>query len=187
MLPSVVFILWQLWKNHNLVSFQNQSLSFQQVFAVAAHHQEDFLSAQKERPLIHNMRLQKQHWSPPPIGMIKLNFNAAVQNPSKTCTTSVIARDHLGNLKGWHNTSFPGISNPLVAESLACRNAIQLSASYDFRKVIIEGDSQIVINKCLETSCPQEILDIIRDILSIKSTLKEVNFNFIRGICNGLA
>ncbi|XP_057999351.1 uncharacterized protein LOC131178411 [Hevea brasiliensis] len=92
--------------------------------------------------------------------------------------------DHTRNPCGWSLRRYQGIVDPLVLESLACREALQLAASKNFKQVIFEGDSKMVISALRGGLVPLEISNMLQDVINLTQALQEVSFSFIRRQCN---
>lgn len=80
-------------------------------------------------------------WSPPPIDTFKANLDAICYNKESRGAFAALARNSDNQPLGWFIRRLPSISNPLVAEAWACREAILLAKYKGFVRVIIEGDA----------------------------------------------
>ncbi|KAK9986858.1 hypothetical protein SO802_031809 [Lithocarpus litseifolius] len=82
-------------------------------------------------------------WTPPPLGWVKLNVDAALSN-SKSAL-AVVARNHLGEIlfiwgSGYH------LCAPSQAEAAATLWAVNLAIQEHWKSVIIERDAQVCFN-----------------------------------------
>lgn len=83
-------------------------------------------------------------WLPPPNNVIELNFDGAVDTHRNHGVIAVIARDS-ANILFWFCKAFPRVVDPLVLESLTCRQALCLAVDRGLNSIIIEADSLQVI------------------------------------------
>ena len=102
-------------------------------------------------------------WSPPPLGVIKINVDAAIaQNNS---AIAVVARNENGYvLKAWSKL-LPKRS-PIVAETEAILWALHLARGENWREIIVESDSKLSIDSILDhLGSPQwAISSLVSDI-----------------------
>jgi hypothetical protein len=66
-------------------------------------------------------------WSPPPVGHIKLNWDAAIDRRNKLMRIGLIAWDHASRVRVFACSFHPYISDPPTAESFAARHRASLS------------------------------------------------------------
>ena len=126
------------------------------------------------------------HWSPPPLGYIKLNVDAAISQNNSALT--IIARDAHGFvLKAWSKI-LPKRS-PLSVETEAILWALQLAKSEAWSKIIMESDSKNSIDAIMDcTSCPPwSISSLISDIGFLAKSFGSCLFFWISRIGNSAA
>ncbi|KAJ9179233.1 hypothetical protein P3X46_011043 [Hevea brasiliensis] len=145
--PMLVFLLWQIWKSRNSLTFRNESTNFQGVISVALHSMEDFSNAHSlPNPSDHLITESPQQWNPTPHNpappdMIKINFDGATTEHLKIGAYAAVAKDHTGTICGWSCNRLPAIYDPLTCEAIACKEKILLAKAKGFSQIIIEGDS----------------------------------------------
>ena len=103
------------------------------------------------------------HWSPPPLGFVKLNVVAAIAQNSSAL--AVVARNEQGAvLKAW--SKFMPKRTPIAAEAKAILWALHLARGENWRMIIVESDAKICINSILDhIGCPQwAISSLVSDI-----------------------
>jgi hypothetical protein len=98
-------------------------------------------------------------WTPPPSGFIKINFDGASRgNPGPAGFVSVL-RNHVGEII--HLVAgFLGENTNNVAELLSLIRGLQVATHNQYHQVIVEGDSQIIIQlitKILHGEHPRRI------------------------------
>ncbi|KAK8623221.1 hypothetical protein V6N13_118109 [Hibiscus sabdariffa] len=112
--------LWAIWGHRNKLIHENCPNNLNSLLS-------SILSFAKEVDLVLSpskvqSTTEESSWSPPPVGVVKANFDAAFNKEA--------------------NCSFSGvIIHPCIAEAKACEQAVKLVKQFDFRKVIFEGDS----------------------------------------------
>ncbi|KAK9983012.1 hypothetical protein SO802_032537 [Lithocarpus litseifolius] len=125
-------------------------------------------------------------WTPPPLGWVKLNVDAALSN-SKSAL-AVVARNHLGEIlfiwgSGYH------LCAPSQAEAAATLWAVHLAIQEHWKSVIIEGDAQVCFNAL---SSPDfvpvwSISTIVSNIISLLPCFVSYKFRWVRRSCNSAA
>ncbi|XP_017628723.1 uncharacterized protein LOC108471648 [Gossypium arboreum] len=116
---------------------------------------------------------------------ITAQFDIAFDRRNTRSTSGIVVRDHMGDLKASKTVIHEDIPTPLAAEALAGLDAMKLVIEMGLTKVIIEGDSKTVIQKCQMTEMAKSLLGvIIYDIQIRKSRVQEVTFKFIHRTMN---
>ncbi|XP_021631810.1 uncharacterized protein LOC110629204 [Manihot esculenta] len=183
------FLLWQIWKDRNAFTFNNMSKPAEESVSLAIKSRDDFREATSNHPLpSHQSEMDQQllihqsqlSWQPPPLGFVKLNFDAAWDKNSNSGATAVIVRDPSGSVIDWCCRSWVSISDPLQLESIACREALLFAKSRGFSHSIIEGDSLITVQACRGNPAPLSIQDIISDSLDIAKFFQSISFSWVR-------
>ncbi|KAK9988875.1 hypothetical protein SO802_029114 [Lithocarpus litseifolius] len=94
--------------------------------------------------------MSHNHWLPPPVDVVKLNFDGAVRSKNKRAGVGVVVRDT-------NSLVLASCTKPVLqpykaaeVESLAAATALSFAAELGFRWVILEGDSMEVIQALRE-------------------------------------
>ncbi|PON77854.1 hypothetical protein TorRG33x02_239700 [Trema orientale] len=85
---------------------------------------------------------QTSSWTPPPQDWFKLNFDAAITND--LVVVAAVCRNSYGAIIGLE-TRVCGISSALIGEARAALLDVQLAKSLNCQCIILEGDSNNVI------------------------------------------
>eukprot|EP00253_Pinus_taeda_P008595 PITA_08595 len=175
-------IMWNLWKERNRRIFKNQSMDEQQFPNVLPNNS----NTQKDISSI---------WSPPPINTFILNFDGASKgNPGSTGYGGAV-KNHEGQVLkvffgsiGWNTNN--------VAELEGLWKGLNITQKEGFSPLIVEGDSQILINMVTKIQQGTEAQKVSRSwrmvtrLELLQSWLRDnraITFNHIRREGNKLA
>jgi ribonuclease HI len=166
------FILWQTWKERNRRIFKGHSLQWQQCWHLCRSNILETINIQRwseadmngsllNAPSFNNGRYiplsngtplpspptfrSPSYWSPPPEGYIKLNFDGASKGNPGAAGYGIVFRDHRGHILIISAGSL-GHSTNNNAELWGLLKGLNLARKNGFTKLIVEGDSQIIIN-----------------------------------------
>lgn len=108
-------------------------------------------------PLYYNtkdpMARKECKWTPPPQDWIKLNFDGASRGNPGIAGLGFILRDHKGQWLAQRAKPLGHTTNNL-AELEAVKEGLTLCNRINIRKLIIEGDSQIILNALRKRTTP---------------------------------
>ncbi|KAL5559912.1 hypothetical protein UlMin_036123 [Ulmus minor] len=82
-------------------------------------------------------------WSPPPIGWVKINMDAAIG--ASDAVVACVARDSKGDIISW-GSKIISVCSPLVAEACAAEFAIDFASSSRWSAVNFAGDAKVVLD-----------------------------------------
>ena len=84
-----------------------------------------------------------KRWQKPPVGTIKLNWDASVDVGANKMGMGMAARDHTGELVASFCATLEFITDPSSAEALVARKVAQVQVSHrlGLRRIILEGDA----------------------------------------------
>ncbi|KAJ9174089.1 hypothetical protein P3X46_017157 [Hevea brasiliensis] len=148
------------------------------MIASAIHHFDSFFCSQSQQGSSSTSNPTYSIWTPPSTRGFKVNFDAAVNTTKLMGSVAAIVRDEQGQVTGWRCKLFPNIEDPLVLESLACREDIQLAIAKGLANAIIEGE--VVINSCKGYVSSVEIQGLISDVILLAESLTSVTFSYVR-------
>jgi ribonuclease HI len=132
----------------------------------------DMGSAEEIKKKVNNERprsANQPRWTAPPIGVIKINVDAAVAKNLNKGVVAAVARDSTGVYRGASAAIFHGRSDPETLEALACQEAMSLAADIAAPRVQIASDCLSVVKSYNEGSkgtyshIIQEMMARIRD------------------------
>lgn len=153
--------------------------------ATLRYHKEFLQANQEESRENQSLPSGSMTFIPPPLNKIKVNFDATVNKIRRVGAIAAIARNGQGQPYGWTYRQVKGTIDPLISESMACREAIFFVRACNFRWVIIEGDSRSIIEVLKNNSPPSSIRGIVGDIVHVLPIFEEVFFSFVYRYGNG--
>ncbi|KAK8569121.1 hypothetical protein V6N12_007653 [Hibiscus sabdariffa] len=123
----------------------------------------------------------------PQANVIKCNFDSAYLAHSKEAITRVICRDSGGMIMAACTTPHYHVVNAFVSKALACFQAIVFAKDLGFRRIVVKGDSLMIIQKVNCNILDKSIIaPIIHDIKEATRNLESVSFCFARREANML-
>jgi ribonuclease HI len=186
------FILWKTWKERNKRLFRSISLLWQQCWhqchrniLETLHFQNwsdtDLTNTPSDLSILRHWAplpslkdlpsspltppsSSSYFWSPLPEDFIKLNFDGASKGNPGAAGFGVVFRNHHGHIL-LISAGFLGHSTNNAAELWGLIKGLELAIKNDFTKLIVEGDSQIIINllrRILNGANPDRISPIWR-------------------------
>ncbi|XP_058783981.1 uncharacterized protein LOC131658734 [Vicia villosa] len=159
-----------LWKNRNDYVWHNEQEEASTLGLKATYLWNEWFQAQER--LTSNARLNHAlEWSPPPVGWLKCNVDAAFNNNNGTTNRGWCVRNHFGNFIYAGIAWDPGTLRVIEAEALALKEAILRAISSNLEFVIFESDSQTVTQAVLSNKKgDSEFCLIIESILFLLSS-----------------
>ncbi|KAK8979311.1 hypothetical protein V6N11_000461 [Hibiscus sabdariffa] len=144
-----VIALWAIWGHRNKLIHENCLNNLNSLLS-------SILSFAKEVDLVFSPNkvqstTEESFWSPPHVGVVKANFDAAFNKEANCSFSGVIIRNHDGNMMAACSVFTSFIADPCIAEAKTCEQAVKLVKQFNFRKVIFEGDALTVIKKTMFT------------------------------------
>jgi hypothetical protein len=126
-------------------------------------------SEQRKKTPTKSPALSRPGWTPPLVGVVKINIDAAVSQNIGRGSIAAVARDDRGNFIGASAWVFPGRTDAETLEVLACREAVDLAQDIGARKVQVASDCPNVITS-LDHGTLRVYAHIVHEILASKST-----------------
>lgn len=84
-------------------------------------------------------------WQKPPVGCVKLNWDAALDSQRKRMGIGVFVCDHEGKPLAMLCASKRYVSNPTMAKAIAAWRVVELAVQLDLRCFILEGDALVIV------------------------------------------
>ena len=118
-------------------------------------------------------------WRPPEENVIKLNTDGAIDISKGCASPGIVVRDHLGRLIACRCIQYVGISEPFVAELLACRDAILLAIEKGWSSIVLETDCQLIVRDWIEGNDRSAGGHIYREMKSYLSNFQGFDLKFV--------
>jgi ribonuclease HI len=127
-------------------------------------------------------------WQKPPVGSIKVNWDAAVDKEGNRIGLGIVVRDHNGQVVAMQCSTRQFICDPATAEALAAWTAVSLCGSLGLQSVVLEGDACEVV-QYLRTDgiCRGTYGQIINDAKFLLSHVPEWRVQHVRRTANTAA
>ncbi|OVA10898.1 hypothetical protein BVC80_8879g43 [Macleaya cordata] len=160
-------IVWPIWKARNHVVFLKKKINAHIFITSAQAMFNEHNSRNREINTSTPSTIQlHQRWIPPPIGSIKVNFDGATG--INAIAAGVVIQNNVGMVLACQNIfegNHLGEDKAIEAEARACLKGIELARTLNSSLIILEGDSQTLINilKGRSSNTPWRIRSIISD------------------------
>ena len=155
------------------------------------------LSKKTERFVLSYRQMQEQTgvtenahptvWKPPPMGMVKLNFDSG-RIGEQGWGSGFVVRGHDGMIILAGVQHKQGKGTALIGEAQACLFALQSAQQYGISNLCVEGDCLPLIQKLQSKTAENNFVGfVISDILNLVDQFEFVAFSFVRREGNGVA
>jgi ribonuclease HI len=117
-----------------------------------------------------------------------VNWDAVVDGKQRRIGIGVIVRNHKGRATAMISETVEYIHNPVTAEALAARRAVEFGQSLGIRKIILEGDAKQIVQALRSSDggrCSYGL--IIEDMQQLVRRFQEYAVHFVRQEANGEA
>ncbi|XP_021737847.1 uncharacterized protein LOC110704374 [Chenopodium quinoa] len=169
-------LMWYLWNRRNEMVFNGKEI-YHPVIVKRTHRlAADCNTYMKKKygGVKRNSCRSPKGWKAQPEGIVKLNCDASLCDEGWV-GMGVIARDWKGDTLFAAARRVRAHWSPIIAEGKAVALAIKLAKRLGLKEVIIESDSQVIINRLTKASIFFTDLDaILDDILSSCSSFSSV-------------
>jgi hypothetical protein len=137
----------QIWLRRNSIVFGGTLSSPTHMVKSTMDFLTEFHAAQLLPPTASVARTQsvRQLWRRPPEGVVKVNWDAALDKDTKMMGVGVIVRDERGDVLATLCTTIPFVTDPTIAEAIAAWKAVELGCELGFQRVILEGDALEIV------------------------------------------
>ena len=143
-LTLTVVTLWAIWHARRKALYEDVFQSPLSTFSFITRFitELEFVKSpvQKDRGVT-----EAPGWLPPPIGVAKVNVDAAIAKNGSTAAVAAVARDATGTFLGASAMVTRGATDPEMLEASACREGMALAMDLNLRKVKLASDCANVI------------------------------------------
>jgi hypothetical protein len=122
----LVILVRRIWLRRNTFMFEGIFTPRKIVVSSAIEaHQEYKLCHQKMQPVVEVLApIPVRKWQPPPVGVVKVNWDAAVNRREGCVGVGIVARDCEGMFLGAKSLFCSINADPTVAEAMAVTHAV---------------------------------------------------------------
>jgi ribonuclease HI len=185
-----VLVARQIWHRRNNMIFNGKFTSPKVLVKTVVDQLGAFTSATQNvrtQPS-GNGREHHTHWTKPPQGVVKVNWDAAVDINRKRIGFGVIVRNHDGDALAMISETMDLITDPVTAEALAARRAVEVSQTLGLRKIIMEGDALQIVQALRSTGGGRYSYGlIIEDMHQLLQRFSEFSVQHVRREANRAA
>ena len=183
----MVITLWSIWYSRRRAIYESIFQSPQQTTSFIDNYIAELgsLCVGSEHAITRSsLAVQPKRWIPPPGGMAKINVDGAVGRTKRGGAVAALCRDHEGNYLGSSAMVYYGITDPLLLETFACREALALAEDLVEQKIYVASDCQEALNDINRgTGGPNaalvhEIMNHMSSFVSCSFVFERRNFNF---------
>ncbi|XP_059441925.1 uncharacterized protein LOC132174254 [Corylus avellana] len=126
---------------------------------------------------------QTTNWKPPPVNMVKVNWDAAIDKKNSCVGIGILARDANGQFMAACGLKKKTLRDPTVAEAFATLHTVLFANELGFEHVIFEGDALTVVKAINSTdTCESSYGHFVEDVKRSRSEIAISSFvHVLRG------
>ncbi|XP_043717635.1 uncharacterized protein LOC122665544 [Telopea speciosissima] len=187
-LSRASFICWYLWCVRNDQVFNGKVWTPLDVLHTAEMAYQEFFNAAlksnalSETGVIGSMpgsRFNGSQWSPPPVGVVKVDCDAAFIKDTAKGGLGVIFRDHTGAVLRARSIPIM-LSSVIHGEIMAIRSALLLALDLGYKNLVVVSDSRDAILFIEGSKSPSwEMEGLVDDVVNLKSSFSSISFSFV--------
>ncbi|XP_041023933.1 uncharacterized protein LOC121264710 [Juglans microcarpa x Juglans regia] len=185
-MEELALTLWNLWKRRNEKVFNNVMIDPKSVQQMQLDL--TVIEANTENQRHSRSSLRTQTWETPPSGFCKVNWDVAVDKTHFKIGIGISVRDEEGNYLATMRKNQLLNPDPLMAEAVGALTAATFALELDMNKIILEGDSELVIARIQKQTQDQSYFGMITsDIRSTISLFEVCITKHVNRECNVIA
>ena len=144
-LDLLAMILAQVWSRRNKLRVGEASAPLTKLVGLASDSLQEFQRGLSvPQPTVRS--IPSGSWTPPPPGWLKINFDGAMFKDRKLAGLGGVIRNDYGLIMAAFTQTIPLPTSIEMVEVLAARSALVLAKELCLNQVLLEGDSEIIIN-----------------------------------------
>ena len=130
-----------------------------------------------------------QHiWQPSQGNLFKLNFDGACFDEGATSGYGAVIRNEKGEVMAALAAKGGVVRDSEEVEVLACRKALEFAIDASFMEIILEGDSELVMQMASQAQPNLSRLGLFyKDIWCLAAGARSISINCVRRIANNVA
>ena len=120
--------------------------------------------------------------------MVKVNFDGAIFSAQFSTSLGMIIQDQARLVLAALSQKIPLPTSVETVEVIAARRALVFAKELGFERVLVEGDSEIIVNAiCGKSLLSLAMGHILEDIHVLSSTFSSISFHHIKRLGNCVA
>ena len=151
-LELFAYTAWSVWNQRNQVKVRAPAIALHQILGVSRtmlHEYHSRIMTSDSRLHRRTQHLQ-QRWVPLPANLVKINLDGAIFSKDNFSRVRAVIRDENGLVLGSCSKHLPQAYSAVEVEALAAATALALAEDLDMTRVILEGDSLVIIKALRE-------------------------------------
>ena len=146
-LELFAYTAWSIWNQRNQVRVRAPAITLHQIPSASRSLLQEYQSNTLSSDSHLHRRTQhvQQRWEPPPANFVKINFDGAVFSKDKFSRVGAVIREENGLVLGSCSKHLPQAYSAVEVEALAAATALALAEDLGMQRVILEGDSLVII------------------------------------------
>ncbi|XP_057445029.1 uncharacterized protein LOC130737294 [Lotus japonicus] len=175
-------IVWNVWKKHCKAIYQSVNPNPWMVIFIINSNQLEWNQSlhSNNQELREEIRTipDREGWTPPPEGFIKINVDASWLSGNPFCSIGCVARDSNANvlLSSCRKVLAP---TPLIAETLAIREGALIGHNLGWNNISIESDCKVAVDAYDAGKQMGEIRVLIQDIKDLQQRFQSCRVKWI--------
>ncbi|XP_021726822.1 uncharacterized protein LOC110693947 [Chenopodium quinoa] len=180
-------IAWGIWLRRNGWTFSKKLMVVQEVIGRAASLIGEFNLAKEVSSINPPAMVLDATWKPPPLGMIKVNSDAAKISNSAVGFGGVMC-DNVGDVVVSTCLKMEGAFEVDVMEAMAMRHALQITLESGFSTICLETDCLKLFSHLKKATITSNAFGVIvNDILNLSRSCQVCSFSFVKRTGNQVA
>lgn len=143
LMDQVAMICWSIWKCRNESIFNKVKPDSRRAIMLADSMRLDWLSHQEKKGSAAT-RTSEPVWTPPPAGSMKMNFDAGWAGATGM-GLGLVVRDSLGAFQVAATHYQEVRMDPLMAEAVGLRWALNLATNWNLDSLVVSSDCQQLV------------------------------------------
>ena len=174
-LVKMVVTMWAIWYAKWKIIHENNYQSPLSTHCFVERFLADLAESKPVQKEWKPAQAKQPGWIPPPPGFGKINVDAALAKNTTKFTMAAVVRDEAGNFLGASALVMEGITDPEMAEAMACREGMVLTSDLVLQKFKLASDCRNVVRN-LQGTAMGAYGHIIREIKARAEDFTEVRF-----------
>ena len=175
------WVVWRLWKCRNDLLFNKIQYTADEVISKARTDLKEWLDSTVSSQITNFTQITRSgnirsHWSPPPLGWVKCNYDAADREGPHDSGMGWLIRNKHGTLLEAGMGKFEGRSTVMESELSSLIWSMQACSSLGYRNVIFEGDNLSILKYIKGEAYSSRCQHLVNSVIAWKSRFLSTSF-----------